>query len=563
MAVLVHLTLLVMAVVSLVEAVEECPPWFEWVNISNSSGYCACSTNIPIFVYCEERSQKSSISQGSCTFYDSQTIRGSWCPFLFQDDAIKDGIFPLPPNVSELNGVVCGHFNRKVKGPLCGRCTSNTGPPVYYVGSKCVPCSPVNILYYLLLQYLPSTMIFLLIIIFRPNIASAPMANYVVFCNYTVFLHRAFLLLYIQPDFINTLLVKFVLTLSALWSFDVLIFVSPPLCISQHMEEFFIPFLEFLATIYPFILLWLVYMCIKLHTRNFKPVVVVWKLVRRFYVQCYRAWDPRSSMIQAFASLFYLSHAKLTYVVWEAFVWFDDVSNTEETGKTILFIDPNVRYGSTKHAFLIAFSLAVAVFAFLPPLLILVVYPTSLYRKISHWISPKWRLRIKTYVEICQCSFKDGTNEIRDYRSFSGLKTLCFVLGPQIAMVITAVLTNDNYITTAYMVAIIISIEAFFWLLLHPYKERVSNVLTIGLLINGSMIFATAAHVYDNRKNKTYKTILIILIFIPHCVFWCYIIWRLINTLAKYCCKHGTIFERKGLLEGRRDSHASLIDYCK
>ena len=552
MAALVHITLLVMTVVSIVEAVEECPPWFEWVNISDSSGYCACSSNVPIFVYCEERSQKSSISQASCTFYDSQIIRGSWCSFLFQDDAIKDGIFPLPSNVSELNSVVCGNLSREVKGPLCGRCTNNTGPSVYHVGSRCVPCRPVNVLYYLLLQYLPSTIIFILIIIFRPNIASAPMANYVLFCNYTAFLYRAFLLLYFQPDFINTLLVKFVLTLSALWSFYFLIFVSPPLCISQHMKEFFTPFLEFLATIYPFVLLWLVYMCINLHTRNFKPVVVVWRLVRRLYVQCYRAWDPTSSMIQAFASLFYLSHAKLMYIVWEAFVWTKDVSDTEKTTKSInLFMDPNVPYRSIKHACLITFSLAVAVFVFLPPLLILVVYPTSLYTKISHWISPKWRLRIKTYVEICQSCFKDGTNGTRDYRSFSGLNVLCFVLGPQIIMVITGIVVSD--VTTAYSLAVVIGIEAFVWSLLQPYKERVSNVLTTGLLINGSMVLATAAHVYDNRKNKNYKTILIILIFIPHCVFWCYIIWRVIKILIQYSCKHPTIFKRNGLLEERRD----------
>ena len=539
---------------------EDCPPWFEWVNISNSSGYCACSSNVPNFVYCEERSQKSSISQGSCTYYDSQTIRGSWCPFLFPDDTIRDGTFPLPPNVSELNSVVCGNLSREVKGPLCGRCTNNTGPSGYYVGSRCVSCRPVNILYYLLLQYVPSTIIFILIIIFRPNIASAPMANYVLFCNFTAFIARAFLLLYFQTDFINTLLVKFVLTLSALWSFDVLIFVSPPLCMSQHMEEFFTPFLEFLAAIYPFILLWLVYMCIKLHTRNFKPVVVVWKLVRRFYVQCYRAWDPRSSMIQAFASLFYLSHAKLTYIIWEAFLWMKYVSDTEESRKTILYIDPNVPYHSTKHAFLIAFSLAVALFVYLPPLLILVVYPTSLYRKISHWISPKWRLRIKTYVEICQSCCKDGTNGTPDYRSFSGLNVFFLGLGPQIQIVVTAVLTNENYVTTAFITAIFICTEAFFWSLLQPYKKRVSNVLTIGLLINGSMIFATAAHIYANRQSETFKMILIILIFVPHGTFWCYIIWRLIKILAQYCCKYPTIFKRKEILEGRRLYHGSLIN---
>ena len=129
---------------------------------------------------------------------------------------------------------------------------------------------------------------------------------------------------------------------------------------------------------------------------------------------------PKIIYDQAFASLFYLSYAMLSYLIWQAFEWSNVRGNKGEQHIRLLYIDPNVPYGSNKHVLLMVFSVAVAVFVFFPPLLILVVYPTSLYRKISHWISPKWRLRIKTYVETFNGCFKDDTNGTRDYRSLCG-----------------------------------------------------------------------------------------------------------------------------------------------
>ena len=99
---------------------------------------------------------------------------------------------------------------------------------------------------------------------------------------------------------------------------------------------------------------------------------------------------------------------------------------------TVLYIDPNLPYGSNKLVLLMVFSEAVAGFVVLPPLLILVVYPTSLYRKISHWISPKWRLRIKIYVETFQGSLKDGTNGTKDFRSLSGWIIILLGVVPQL-----------------------------------------------------------------------------------------------------------------------------------
>ena len=216
-----------------------CPPWFTWVN---SSGYCLCGMELPSRIVCNQKKQVFSLFQGSCIFHDSEesTTVVAWCPFMYPENAMKDGLIPLPANVSKLNRVVCGILNREVKGPLCGRCTNGTGPFVYSVGSTCVPCSPINILYYILLQYVPTTVIFLLVIIFRLKINSAPMANYVLFCNSSVLYIRCTLWLYYQRSVINAFIAKSALTLSAVWSFNALLFISPPLCISQNLEDIYI-----------------------------------------------------------------------------------------------------------------------------------------------------------------------------------------------------------------------------------------------------------------------------------------------------------------------------------
>ena len=199
-----RVVILIVAFVTAVCGVKkECPPYFEWVNTSDfSTEYCACSAVVPSFVYCNQIHQASYLMQGSCTFYNavSDKIQGGWCLFLFPDKVLQDGRFPLPANISELNTAVCGNLTREVKGPLCGRCTGNTGPSVYSVGSRCVHCSQVNILYYLLLQYGPTTLIFLLIIVFRPNITSTPMIHYVLYCNFMVFALKSNLWLYNLSD---------------------------------------------------------------------------------------------------------------------------------------------------------------------------------------------------------------------------------------------------------------------------------------------------------------------------------------------------------------------------
>ena len=121
------------------------------------------------------------------------------------------------------------------------------------------------------------------------------------------------------------------------------------------------------------------------------------------------------------------------------------------------------------------------------------VYPTSLYRKISNCISPKWRLRIKTYVEIFHSSFKDGINGTQDYRSLS--RWLIFLSGcfPPILFATVIFITDDIFIASS-ITAIFFYAMAFLCMLVQPYKERLQNTLTSGLLLVIGFVALVGTH---------------------------------------------------------------------
>ena len=519
------------------DGVRECPPWFKWVNTTDSHfPHCVCSQAMSYCIDCNQENQQSSLKPASCVFYDSDSdeVVAASCPFLFPKHMLENGAIPLPTNVSELNAFVCGNLRREVEGPLCGKCTKGTGPSIYSTGNECVRCSPVNVVYYLLLQYLPTTLLVLAIIVFRLNVTAAPMAHYVLFCNTIIIFSRFFVTSYASviatSNTYKTMLSKLVMTLTAVWSFDALFFVSPPLCISPHFEDIYKPFVDFLATLYPFILLLLTYAGTELHARNFTPVVILWRPFHQIYVRFYSTWEPNASMIQAFSSLFFLSYAKVHFLMGVPYLW-TIVRNVEGNKiKQMVYIDPTVPYLAKKHVYLITLSLFIGIFLFLPPLVLLVIYPTSLYRKISHRLKPRWKLAIKAYVETFQGCYKDGTNGTRDYRAISGY---ILVTG---ALLLTVEYVEAHTVTIQYTYPLQVPI-IFFTVLtiifarLQPYKHRVSNTSAVTLLALLTAIFALFSFVNATGRGDV---LMFVLMSSPHCVLYGYVVWKIIRSCRRY-----------------------------
>ena len=342
----VHLIFILVAKVSSRE--DECPPWFT-LDYTNDSLFpqCVCSQAMSSYITCNQRERTSYIKVGHCAFLDEVTNNTvvTMCPYVFPQHLIHNGHIRLPQNLAQLNTFMCGHLTRQLGSPLCGRCTNGTGPSIYSFGSQCASCSILNILYYLLLQYAPATVIFLVIIVLRITLVSPPMAHYVFYCN---IMHMCFKLiagfsfLYASTNTHVMIVIRVLLTLNSLWTFDPLYFFSPPLCISQHIHEVYIPFLETIAALYPFTLLLLTYILIELYARNCKLIVIIWKVIYRKCGCLFGSWNSDKSLIQVFATLFLLSFMKFMGVVSSTLLVSSVLNINGQVMRNVLFIDPTV-----------------------------------------------------------------------------------------------------------------------------------------------------------------------------------------------------------------------------
>ena len=162
-------------------------------------------------------------------------------------------------------------------------------------------------------------------------------------------------------------------------------------------------------------------MLIELHAKDFRPVDVVWKPILHKLIRFRQKWNPNSSLVQAFATLFFLSYAKLIFLItYLPFSVTYFVNEYGQSNKGVLFIDPTISFWHTKHIILVAFSISILLLVILPPILVLIAYPTKWFRKLQNSLSSRMNLAIQTFVSRFQGCFKDGTNGTRDYRALSG-----------------------------------------------------------------------------------------------------------------------------------------------
>ena len=163
----------------------QCPPWFVPDNSSGLS-QCVCSIYLPFMINCVQKEFASYLMQGHCAFHisDSNDTMVAQCPYVFPESLFEGFQLRrrLPKSVDTVNSFICTKLNREVGESTCGRCANGTGPSVTSIGSRCANSRAVNVLYNLLLQYLPATITFLLVLLVKINVTSAPMAPYT-FCS--------------------------------------------------------------------------------------------------------------------------------------------------------------------------------------------------------------------------------------------------------------------------------------------------------------------------------------------------------------------------------------------
>ena len=88
----------------------------------------------------------------------------------------------------------------------------------------------------------------------------------------------------------------------------------PPYCLSSKLKFIHIAYLGYISAFYPPILIFLTWLCVELHGRNYRPLVWLWRPFHRCFACLRRGWDTKNDIIDVFTTFFFtLSYGKIMY----------------------------------------------------------------------------------------------------------------------------------------------------------------------------------------------------------------------------------------------------------
>ena len=160
-----------------------CRPWYSYRPTRKD-----CVRNeVYSSVYPKVRCRESGaiVAPGYCTtFEEDNGTFISACPY-FQPHGLNftHPGYTLPRNITELNDYMCGAM--KMKNRLCSNCFDGFGPSFKTTGFQCSNCTGrwYGVPLYLLLDLGPTTILYLIVVIFHVSFTSAPMTELVTSCT--------------------------------------------------------------------------------------------------------------------------------------------------------------------------------------------------------------------------------------------------------------------------------------------------------------------------------------------------------------------------------------------
>ena len=476
---------------------------------NNNTGKCSCSVVEDRHSWIKCIKGELWLQKGVCASFNASTrhMYTIECPFWLPRDInfynYSEQYLLLPHNMSdaELNEYICSIGNRK--GFLCNECIERFGPSPMLLGYQCANCTAFwyDFSLYIILQFVPATIFYLLILTFQVNLTSAPMLCFVMYSQLVIL---AFSIPAVpNPQLIaNTKLAtstKVILTLYGVWNLDFLRYVIPPICVSSGLKRIHLIYFDYISAFYPQCLIILTWILIELHDRNCRLLVWLWRPFHKCFVHLRRGWSKKTGTINVFASFFLLSYNKLIYLGTMLLncrnMYTYDLDLGNKTASVITTSDFSVHCDRKEsYKYFIPPFLIFCIFNVLPTI-ILTLYPTKVFR----WCLSKSRLHrmpIVVFVEKYHGCYRDGFDGGRDMRSFSGLYFFLRIVIPLSNPVFGRVpLLHQDY--SLFPAATILMLTAMLISFVKPYKETSMNLLDALLLTHLAFVcffFISSSH---------------------------------------------------------------------
>ena len=521
-----------------------CPPWYY-----QNDGQCEERNSYLNGVKFQSQTGQTWVEKYYCMTTDNNgtDVLGGCLVSIF-GQSFERISYPLPCNVSQLNEYMCAGLNRE--GQLCGRCVKGFAPPVYSYSLTCVNCTDyhLNWLKYIGVAFGPLTLFCLFICLFHINATSPYLHGFVFFCQ---ILSSATVLrlllngdgyLFVNSEATNSFL-NIYLSIIGVWNLDFFITAYKPFCLHPDMTVVQALAINYLIALFPLVLLLATFFLVKLYFKNVRLIVLLWKPFRAILRPCVKNLNIKSSLIESFATLYFLSAMKIQSVSVDLLAPAAlHYANGAESEKLYLYLAGDVEYFSGDHLLygLLA-SFFLLTFALVPTLL-LFLYPCHFCQRFLNKINCN-SVILRTFMDVFQGNYKDGTNGTRDYRFFSGIFfcTRFFIVG-------SFLLLNSQF--SLMFFGTITTMLGFSIAILHPQQKYIHYLLDCFILMIISLLIFSkigASLAHSNFISVHIQSIFVLIAFnLPLLYgfglvgYWVIIRKKIPQTFAKFVLRKGT-----------------------
>ena len=456
---------------------KECPTWMHY---SNETGRCICGNDHHGMVKCNATLNEVYILDCHQMTYDhelQQVIAGLSFYGCVNVDQFGDIYHPVPANKSQINRVMCSHFFRD--GRLCGACMKNYSPLVYSYQLYCKECSKPESKYnwavFVVVAFIPLTLFYIFVILFKFN-ANSPALHGFVFSSQIFASPMATRIFISGWKFgpVVTTLSKLLSTLYGVWNLDYFRIVYPDICLRITTLQALS--LDYAIAFYPLFLIIATYTLIKLHSREYRLIIWVWKPFKQCLLKFKNKESIHTSMIDVFATFLLLSYNKILSVSFDLLAFTVPVdSNGKSVGRYLYYDATYKHFGPDHLPYAILALLSFTVFNVLPFLLLL-LYPMKWFQRLLNYLHLS-HLALHTFVDSFAGCYKDGTEPgTRDCRYFAALFLLIRIL---FYVIYQATLTASCY----GWAGLVFAIHTVLLIMAQPYKRTYSSYNSISIIM--------------------------------------------------------------------------------
>ena len=366
--------------------------------------------------------------------------------------------------------------------------------------------------------------------------------------------HKIFDFILIHGSDSVNVLFKLSQTVSELWSLSFFKSLIPPFCISEKLSGVHVQLLTIVPAIYVVVLVITILVLMDLHGRNYKLIRFLWKPFSLFLKQISIVAYSSNAIIHAFATFTFLSSTTLvinvcTFTVPSKLFIRSINPIVINTITRVLVIDPSVVFYCHEHIFYLMITIVPCIFLVFIPALLLCVYPTRIYHRLSQLISTRKQLAITAFAEALNHCFKDGLNDTRDYRALAGLIILGYPIASllsYIAWITVATATGlSRHCIDGYIVFALPLVVSY----VRPCKSTLANFsLSYHAFMFGVLVFGVNYWGDLSIKTEALELTFIIIPLLSHMFVFSWMIYAMcwyvrVNVLSQISLHHRITFK--------------------